>query len=308
MTKHAQVWLILIATLLALNARAEEDDAPRVLPFAAHGLFTGDNWRFKRDHIIPGTLLRAVADLVAIPTGIPWWSAGDFVIAGSVVGTTAALSLGTPSVDVRLEDYLQYKLLGPDHFKIWGTAGDLIIWSSTAVIMGVVLLYGVIAKQQLPVEMVMLMLEAVLVENVYHVMIKLMLGRSGPQRPELLGHYFGPAESLHLFPEGQPSGHMMGMYALLSVVMHMLDHPVAWVGLNLFALVFAGSLVGDVYHWFSDCVFGGALGFFIGRWIVRHRSSHYVYGEEAPKQKVSFDVMPLIFPASGAGLAIVGTF
>lgn len=308
MAKRTQSWLLLIATLLSLSARAEVEDAPRVLPFAPHGLFTGDQWRFKQERMwrdLPG---RWLADLVAIPTGIPWWSGGDWVVFGSVVGTSAALSLGWPSVDVRLDSYLQYQLLGQDHFKVWGVAGDLIIWGSTGLIMLGVLLYGLLANEPLAVETTMLMLEAVLVENVYHIMIKLLLGRAGPQRPELEGQYFGPTRSIELFPEGQPSGHMMGMYALLSVAMHMLDHPLAWVGLNLFALVFAGSLVGDVYHWFSDVFFGGAIGFCVGRWIVRHRSTHYVYGVDAPKQKVSLDVMPLIFPRSGGGLAVVGTF
>jgi hypothetical protein len=95
---------------------------------------------------------------------------------------------------------------------------------------------------------------------------------------------------------------------MLSVVMHMVDHPALWVGLNAFALVFGASLVGDNYHWLSDVTFGAAIGFCVGRWVVRHRSSHYVYGvDQKPGPK--FELAPLLVPSRGmGGVGLVGTF
>ena len=127
------------------------------------------------------------------------------------------------------------------------------------------------------------------------------------KRPELEGRYYGPVEAVKLWPAGTPSGHMASMYALLSVVMHAVDHPGVWVGLNALALVFGASLVGDNYHWVSDVILGAAIGFCVGRWVVRHRSTFYVYGRDSTPL-VHLGLAPLVLPGSGAGLGVVGSF
>jgi hypothetical protein len=101
---------------------------------------------------------------------------------------------------------------------------------------------------------------------------------------------------------------MATMYAMLTVVMYMVDHPAVWVGLHAFALIFGASLIGDNYHWLSDVTFGAALGYCVGRWVVRHRSTHYVYGVDQHSGP-RIDILPLLVPSSGiGGLALVGTF
>jgi membrane-associated phospholipid phosphatase len=224
-----------------------------------------------------------------------------------VLGSTVALSVGKPSFDVQFQGFVQNQLLGgPDHFRVWTTAGDIVIWTTTAAITVGLLLYGIGSGNDSVTETAALMIESFAVAQVYHQMIKLLTGRAGPSRPELEGEYFGPARSLELWPAGTPSGHMASMYALLTVVMYSVDHPALWVGLNAFMLVFGAALVGDNYHWVSDVILGGAIGFCVGRWVMQHRSTHFVYGEKKSELHVGFS--PIVLPGSGGGLAVVGSF
>lgn len=293
------------AALFSFDAFAQP---PKVLDHAAHGLFTGEEWRFRRDNLVGGLFARIAADLVSIPSGAPWWSGGDWALFGTTVGSTIALSVGRPLLDVRFQDFVQNEVLGgPGHFTIWNRTGDLIIWPGTGLAVLTFLIVGLITGDAFSIETALLMGEAFAVAQLYHNMIKLLAGRAGPGQPDLGGEYFGPARGYKLWPAGTPSGHMASMYALLSVLMYSVDEPALYVGLNLFALAFGAALVGDNYHWLSDVTLGAAIGFCVGRWVVQHRSTHYVYGKDAPPV-INVSVMPLILPGSGAGFGVVGAF
>lgn len=302
-------WLVLLLTLGSLGAAAEviviEEPIPLHQP--PRGLFTGESWRYRNANLVGDLLLRTVADLVAIPSGAPWWSPGDWLAAGAVLGSTIGLSVGRPSLDVVFQSLVQDGFLADGHFKIWNMTGDLIIWGLAGAGVAGLLIGGLVAKHDQATQTAVLMIEAFAVAQTYHNVIKLLSGRAGPKRPELEGEYFGPAQGYKLWPEGTPSGHMASMYSLLTVLMYSVDHPAAWVGLNAFALVFGAALVGDDYHWLSDVIFGAAIGFGVGRWVVRHRSTWYVYGEQAAP--VTASVSPLVIPSLGGyGLAVGGTF
>lgn len=306
MGKVRRLTLVMVA-LLALSALAAEE--PIVLPEPAHGAFTGEQWRYRRATLFSDLLLRTAADLVAIPSGAPWWGPSEWVLFYGTVGSTVALSVGRPSLDVQFHGFVQNELLGgPGHLVMWGMAGDLIIWSITGAATVAVLLYGLITGHEASTETAALMIEAFAVAQIYHNLIKLLVGRAGPKRPDLEGQYFGPVEAVKFWPAGTPSGHMASMYALLSVIMYSVDHPAVWVGLNAFALVFGATLVGDNYHWLSDVTLGAAIGFCVGRWVVQHRSTHYVYGEAEPPSPIKVSLMPVVLPGTGAGLGVVGTF
>lgn len=297
---------LLSVALLSSSALAA-DDTPKVLPFAAHGLFTGDEWRYRSDNKVGGLFARIAADLVSMPTGAPWWTGGDWLVFGGVVGSTVVLSVGQPSLDVRFHSFVHEELLPANHFTVWNTTGDLIIWPTTGAAVLALLIAGLITGDEFSTETALLMAEAFAVAQLYHNLIKLLSGRAGPAMPELDGEYFGPARGYEFWPAGTPSGHMASMYALLSVLMYSVDHPALYVGANLFALVFGASLVGDNYHWVSDVILGAGIGFCVGRWVVQHRSTHYVYGKDPPPL-VNLTPVPLLLPGSGGGLGVVGTF
>jgi len=271
------------------------------------GVFTGEQWRYRRsDHLIASLALRIVADLVAIPSGIGGWGPSEWALAGGAVGSTVMFSIGSPSLDLQFQSFVQNRVLGVDHFRLWTTAGDVLIWSTAGVAVVGLMIYGLVTGHAPSVETAALMIEAFAVAQLYHQMIKLLAGRAGPTQPELEGQYFGPLGAVKLWPSGTPSGHMASMYAMLSVLMYYWDEPVLWVGLNAFALVFGASLIGDDYHWVSDVVLGGVLGFCVGRWVVQHRSTRFTIGDDRHPVRLNFS--PVLLPGTGYGLGVVGTF
>jgi membrane-associated phospholipid phosphatase len=297
--------LALCLALTSLAASAEEGRSALGEP--PRGVFTGESWRYRRAHLVEGLLTRIAADVVAIPSGLPWWGGPEWLLAGAVVGSTLGLSVGRPSLDVQFQALVQSGFLPPGHFTVWNMTGDLVIWGLAAAGVAGLLVGGLIAHHDRATETAVLMIEAFVVTQAYHNLIKLLVGRAGPERPALEGGYFGPAAGYRFWPSGTPSGHMATMYALLVVLMESVDHPALWAGLNAFAVVFGAALVGDGYHWLSDVLLGAAIGAGVGRWVVRHRSSWYVYGERGAASPVA--VLPLVVPSMGAaGLAVGGTF
>ena len=66
----------------------------------------------------------------------------------------------------------------------------------------------------------------------------------------------------------------------------------------------AATIVMDDYHFLSDVIWGGAMGFAIGQWVVHHRANTSVaHG----KTKPLFMVVPMVSP-KGSGLAAGFTF
>lgn len=290
-------WALLVALTSALSA-----------PAATHerGFFTGDDWRYDRMSLFGGLAQRILADVVAIPSGVPWWEAQDWALFGGAVATTVALSVGQPSLDVQFQSFLQQRILGLGHFTVWNTAGDLAIWGSIAVATLGLLAYGLTFDDARATETAALMFEAFVVAQVYHQLIKLLSGRAGPNRPEFEGQYFGPAGAVKLWPSGTPSGHMASAYAMLAVLMYTFDQPVLWVGLHLVAVAFGAALIGDGYHWASDVILGAALGFGVGRWVAQHRSSRFRNDERGVP--VRLNVVPVLLPGQGVGLGVAATF
>ncbi len=115
----------------------------------------------------------------------------------------------------------------------------------------------------------------------------------------------GPANALAVFPSGTPSGHAATLYSLLSAGTAYFRPP-AWVQVGGHVLV-AGLLAFHVVehrHFLSDTVWGAAMGWYVGRWVVRHRASP-LPGEDRGGSGVA--IVPLA--ADGAhGLAIAARF
>jgi membrane-associated phospholipid phosphatase len=200
---------------------------------------------------------------------------------------------------------MQYQLnadLGQPRAKLWTKSGDAIIWTVISSALVGQWLYGWVRDQPLRMQMVSLMIEAMGVAQLYHLGIKLALGREGPDDGEGQGHIYGPGtRGFRLFPAGTPSGHAITAYAFLGVAVGFIEERWARVFLHLGALAFGASLVIDNYHFASDVIFGAAAGYAIGRWVARHRASVAIgdwYDD--------FVAVPYVDPwRQGAGLAVM---
>lgn len=69
-----------------------------------------------------------------------------------------------------------------------------------------------------------------------------------------------------------PSGHATNAFSMAAVLTNVYDEQVPWLGWVLYPVATMTSLarVNNERHWASDVFFGGALGYFIGRMVVRY--------------------------------------
>ena len=97
---------------------------------------------------------------------------------------------------------------------------------------------------------------------------------AGRQRPNAV-----PGEPGHFFDGGQsfPSGHSIESWALASVIAHEYKHHggrwVPYVAYGLASVVSAARFAAQ-QHYASDLVAGGAMGWFIGRYVYQTHEDH----------------------------------
>ena len=95
--------------------------------------------------------------------------------------------------------------------------------------------------------------------------------------------------------DGFPSGHTIESFALASVIAHRYHDMKAVVILAYsIATAIGASLFSERRHFASDVVAGGAMGWFIGRYVSeRHREG----GRVPAKVRIVPEVVPQIRPA-----------
>jgi membrane-associated phospholipid phosphatase len=260
----------------------------------------GDEYRYPQLWLIP----RATLSVVAAPANVLRWDGWDYTRFGLVTGATIGLMLpAEPSGDVRFQRYVQARR---------GAFGDAVLFHVNTVNMTIsivaftAIVFGTAwATDHAPLlEYGDLMLEALAVTQVYHVVPKLLLGREGPHQGTHRGRFYGPTRVF--FPGGTPSGHAASTFTILTVAGEYFD---SWP-LRILALA-AGvyvstSLVYHDSHFLSDVLWGGALGYYVAHWVVRHRSSRHRYGEDGAIQRIA--LVPMRYEHDTFGAALVGQF
>lgn len=146
-----------------------------------------------------------------------------------------------------------------------------------------------------------MLVEAIAIAGVITSVVKSVAGRS---RPFL-------EEGAWMFRPGQmdnarlsfPSGHATVAWAMSSVLASRIDHPVASVALYTLAAATCLQRIDRDQHWASDVLLGSAIGFSVGRAIVRMHESRTA--EQASAN--TWEVYPLL-GASRNGLAFTVRF
>lgn len=102
------------------------------------------------------------------------------------------------------------------------------------------------------------------------VMLKQLTHRARPNESSLSIEWFGPY-AITGDNDAFPSGHTSTAFAVASVFAHSYsDRP--WVGITAYSLASLAGLsrIHDQAHWASDVFFGAALGWYVGRVIVKN--------------------------------------
>lgn len=148
-------------------------------------------------------------------------------------------------------------------FYIWGVAADNEKARETGVLGGEALLDGLIVME----------------------VLKTAAGRNRPNNPHEPGDFFKGGASF-------PSGHAIESWALASVIAHEYHNKkwVPWVAYGLSSVVGAARF-GARQHYASDLIAGGAMGYFIGRYVVNTHEAHAGHRHGA--------IAPIINPGTG---------
>lgn len=245
---------------------------------------------------------RILHDVVAIPANVGRWDAADWAQLGIIGGGVAALWFGSrPSADLRLDRWTRVHV-NPHLPTVWTRPMEFTLWP--VLVGGALATWGWATTHDRPriAQGLSLMAEAIVVFHVYHVTLKVLIGREGPSGVGE-GRVLGPFQALRSFPSGTPSGHAGTLYAALGTATAYFDPP-AW--LQALGHVAVGTLIAlnvvDHGHYASEALWGGAMGWYVGRWVVTHRASP---GASAERERVR--VMPIALQR-GLGLALSGTF
>ncbi len=295
---------LLLATTLSTGLLGS-DAAAAALPLESvdtegkQTLWTGDRYRYGE----AGVFERALLDLVAIPASAPTWTTRGWLELGGVSVVTVGLMLPLdPSLDVRLDQYVYSDMSWLPH--IWGMEMQVPLWTGLAV--GSTGLWGAAWLLDWPREAQAMSLaaEALAVNQVYHLGMKLPLGREGPENGDGLGLVLGPTESFRLFPAGTPSGHAATLFSFLAVLDAYYRPPLALsvpLHVGLSGLIAMHAL--NHKHFISDSFWGAAQGYAIGRWVVKHRASRdHLERTASLRPPVDLDFGPWQPQGGGAGV------
>jgi membrane-associated phospholipid phosphatase len=154
----------------------------------------------------------------------------------------------------------------------WGTAG---------LFLGV----GLIAGDKKATETGVLAVNAMLQSEILITFLKGLFGRQRPEAADGVDHWSGPVGFFKRYEKGNaalydsfPSGHAIAAFSLASVLA-MQYRDTVWVPILSYTVATGVGLsrVTLSKHWLSDVLVGGALGYVVGRLVVRnHRQRYHV--------------------------------
>jgi hypothetical protein len=296
---------MLIACLGCVTGRAvvspEEGGATAEGPVERAGLFRGDKFRYDRMDVP----WRALHDVVAIPAGAGDWTASDWSQLALWSGGIGSLMIRAPrSADSLLDGWLRDEL-DPRLPTVWTVPMQATLWSGIAVAGFGTWWWAARTDRPGLAQGLSLMGESLAVAQAYHASIKLTLGREGPRPDGAEPRIHGPGVGFLLYPTGAPSGHAATLYSLLSSGLAYFDPPL-W--LQITGHVVVGGLVTfhaiDHRHYASDLLWGGAMGWYVGQWVVNNRAARPETGEGRAKPGARAAIVPVPLPG-GAGAAVV---
>jgi len=288
--------LATIGLLMAVAAGCAATQAGAVRNEARRPFYKSDDLRYPA-HIVP----RFFSSLAGTTVSVVYWDGRDWAAAGlTAAGTLAFMAPTDPSPDARLQFWIQdhrtrlldnvFPRLTTERFSAFGFC-----------LMGAFALAGLSLDEPELLEMSSLMLETLGVTQFLHVGQKLMVGREGPEQGDGLGIVYGPTAGPGFFPAGTPSGHTASVFAISTLLMGYFDEPwFDWLGYAAWAYISVSVLYNN-QHFISDVVWGAPMGYFIGKWMLEHRSSRYRYRHGIPVRLRDSE------PASFVGILPWGT-
>ncbi len=217
-------------------------------------------------------LLSYPKNLYRIFTGPLRYDRDDWVKVALVAGIGGALIL----LDEPLNDLWRDSVHGgateavADAFRPLGDSDKIIIASLGAYTVAELLdtIEGVDMKREKTTAL--LTLESFILTQSLITGLKYVTGRERPSDTDDGFDFSGP--SMADFNASFPSGHAGSAFSVASVISEMYGPEHSWVPWVAYTAATGTALarIDDNRHWFSDVFVGGAIGFFVGKMVVRY--------------------------------------
>ena len=147
--------------------------------------------------------------------------------------------------------------------------------------------YGVWKNDPKPREVGVLGGEALLDSLIVVEVLKTAAGRNRPDSVNSPGHFFKGGDSF-------PSGHAIESWALASVIAHEYGHGSKVVPVVVYGLagVVSAARFAAQRHYASDIVAGGAMGWFLGRYVYRTHMDHAIHKHPGAQPRITPQLNP----------------
>ncbi|MDD2850875.1 MAG: phosphatase PAP2 family protein [Desulfuromonadaceae bacterium] len=194
------------------------------------------------------------------------WDSRDWLTAGLVIGATSGLFIFDE--DMR-EFSLRHQGKGGDALaKIGNIFGDP---TFTVPSLGMFYLYGYYYEDPRSRQTSLLAVESIVISGAFTLVLKTATQSSRPNSGDRELTWYG--HRIKTLDSSFPSGHTTVAFALASVIAEEYKGtayvpPIAY-GL---AVLTACARIYDNKHWASDVAFGGAIGYFVGKTVVRYHT------------------------------------
>jgi membrane-associated phospholipid phosphatase len=219
------------------------------------------------------------------------WRSHSWLLAGSIVGGTAASALLDDELDVAAQKNQTGTL--DDLARIGEAYGD-----GKYIMIGTSVFYltGLFTRDRWVRETAFLAGTATIYASLFTRIFKPLVGRARPYMDS--GNHDFRVFNFHDDYNSFPSGHTVAAFAVSTVLARRIGNPFASVGLYGLATVTGLSRVYTQQHWVSDVVFGAAMSIVVANAVVDWYESGGEAGEEA-----GFRVMPAV-----GGITVVLNF
>lgn len=191
----------------------------------------------------------------------------DWLIAGGVAAITGLLMLADEEINDTWRDDIHSSTLDDflDAMEHFGDSQTVLITAGAGYVLGE--LVGTDRDKEAALLLAQsFMLSAGLTQG-----LKMAFKRDRPDdsRDDQFSFFSSDASDTN---SAFPSGHATNAFSMAAVLTNVYDEQIPWLGWVLYPAATLTSLarVNNERHWASDVFFGGALGYFIGRMVVRY--------------------------------------
>ncbi len=276
--------LPLLVTFLAGVSAAEEIGGSRVERI---GIETTLSQPAKADKIDTEYVRGYVTDTGTMLVSPVNWDRSDWLKAGLVVGATATLYLA--DTDIRKVAQRNQSSSGDTVANVGNALGDPLYIVPP---LGLFYLYGHFHEDPKARQTSLLALESLAISGALTWSVKEIAQRPRPYTGKSSTTWNGPSRKLGDY--SFPSGHSTAAFSVASVFAEEYENnpyvpPIAY---GLATLTSFSRIYGDK-HWASDVFLGGAIGYFVGKTIVRYHTAH---------DATALNIMPTV-SKQGFGLA-----